>query len=152
MRPCLVVVAAEGVKCSLLTQAIPARGRGGLMLQRPVHPLVTAILSGFSWLDPLRPDSKLDQPNRERREPTRGSRSERRPVVRPNRKWHPVFVKGRAKDQARLLKVGLSQPFAANEISAEGIGNRQRIAADMILRPKPALEVSAPHLVGRSAL
>src|SRR5579859_4012814 len=29
MRPCLVVVAAEGVKCSLLTQAIPARGRGG---------------------------------------------------------------------------------------------------------------------------
>src|SRR6185503_460037 len=48
------------------------------LLQGSMHPLVTAILRWFSWLDPLRLDTQLDPPFRELAEAAQCQRGERR--------------------------------------------------------------------------
>src|SRR6267143_2483756 len=54
------------------------------LLQGSMHPLVTAILGRFSWLDPLRLDSQLDPPFRELADDEQCQRGERDSIIGAN--------------------------------------------------------------------
>jgi hypothetical protein len=55
MGSLLVEDAAELVETTLLFTPIGSRRFGGFLLQRPVHPFMTAVLLRFARLDPFRP-------------------------------------------------------------------------------------------------
>src|SRR2546423_6681832 len=65
MRSLGVELVNEGVEALLLLQAIHARRAGGLLLQREVHALVTAVLLRTAGLDAFDRDAEAKPPDRE---------------------------------------------------------------------------------------
>jgi hypothetical protein len=72
MRPVLVVAIDEHVEARLLLQDVRSRRFGRFQLQRPVHPLVPAVLLWVAGSDALNSNAEA-QPHRQFAEPIQGS-------------------------------------------------------------------------------
>jgi hypothetical protein len=58
VRPIVVVLALKPQERHLLLPQVSLRRTRRLLLQGLMHALVTTILLGVAWLDPLMPDSQ----------------------------------------------------------------------------------------------
>ena len=58
----------------------------------------------------------------------------------------------RVEHRPHVIGVGARQRLAAQQIAAVRIGQRQRLATGAVAGQEPALEVDAPHVVGRAAM
>lgn len=58
MGPLVIEPLQERIEAALLLQEVLGRGLGGLLLQRPMHPLVTAVLLRMGGHDALEPDTQ----------------------------------------------------------------------------------------------
>jgi hypothetical protein len=113
VRAFVVVDAPKAAEAELL-RGERVRGRlGGLLLERPVHALVAAVLLRLAGGNALGPDAELDPPNRQPRQPARCDRGERRPVIRANRQRPPELAEGRLEDRPHVALVRATQAFAA---------------------------------------
>src|SRR5262249_16666397 len=79
--PVLIVMFAEAIEAELLLRLALSRGARGLILERSMKTLVTAILLRRAQVDALELDSKLDPFNRESAQAARTGRGKRRPIV-----------------------------------------------------------------------
>ncbi len=149
VRPFVIVDGAEHVKGPLLLGERRLGRACGVFFQRAMQPLVPAVLLRLAGIDPLGAHAKLDPPHGKPRKPARADRSERRPVVRADRKRQTELAKRRVEGVPHAIPVGLSHGLAAQEIAAHRVADRQGIAALTLAGAKPALEVGAPHRIGR---
>src|SRR5437763_10882099 len=82
VRSLLIEDTAKGVKPALLLAQGRRRRAGGVLLQRQMHPLVSAILLWLTRHDPLGSDASLDQPHCQTRQATCRHARERRSIIR----------------------------------------------------------------------
>ncbi|MBA7711378.1 hypothetical protein ES703_120338 [subsurface metagenome] len=147
MGPFLVVLGPEPVKGPLLGVGGGLGWLGGGLLQGPVHPFVSAIFLGMSRPDALWADTQAHPPYRQARQPAQAHRGEGWTVVGANRPRQAKLLKGGGEHRLDSRSFRSYQPLAAQQIPAGHVSDGQRIDPGSILRPKPSLEVSAPHLV-----
>ena len=113
-----------------------------------MHALQLPILLRMPRLDALRHDAQLHPPHRQPRQPGKGPRGERRPVVGADRQRHAVLAKRRFEDRLHPRRVRLLHRLHPQQVAAVGIRDGQRIDAGAVAGAKPALEVGAPDAVG----
>src|SRR3989440_8308218 len=118
------------------------------LLQGSMHPLVTAILGRFSWLDPLRLDSQLDPPFREMADAAQCQRGERRSVVGADHLRQPGLPKDPLKPRLYFLLPGSLKRTAQKQIPRKVVADGQRITATAVAQQKVALKVCTPTLIG----
>ena len=98
--------------------------------------------------NPLQPDPHLRPACRQPRQPAGTRRGEGRPIVAADRPRQPVLA-----EQPVHLRLhrrrDRGDDLQSQQITAEGVRHRQRIAARPIAGPEPALEIDAPRIVGR---
>src|ERR1041385_5622139 len=85
MRTLHVVFLSEPVKSLLLLLEILRRRTGRLCLQRPMHPLVPAVLLWLASLNALMHDPQLHPPDRQPRQPADRGAAERASIIRSDR-------------------------------------------------------------------
>ena len=149
VRTVMVVDGAEGVEAPLLLGRRGRRRAGGFRFQGAVQALMAAVLLRLARIDPFRLDPELDPPHRKLRQPACAHRGEGRPIVRADRKRQAELAERRVERCPHMRPVGPRHRLAAQEIAAHRVADRQRIAARFVAGRKPALEVGAPHGVGR---
>src|SRR5436190_5912905 len=118
------------------------------LLQGSMHPLVTAILGRFSWLDPLRLDSQLDPPFRELADAAQCQRGKRRSVVGADHLRQPGLPKDPLKPRLYFLLPGSLKRAAQKQIPREVVADGQRITAAAVAQQEVALKVRTPTLIG----
>src|SRR5882672_8213192 len=148
VRPFTVVDPAEAVEARLLLGQACRRRLGRVVLERAMHALMPAVLLRLGRLDPLRPDSKLDPPQRQCRQPARRRRGKGRSVVRADRPRQAELAERLIEDRPHMRIICTGHLLAAQQIAAHRIAQCQRIAARPIAGAEPALEVHRPHRVG----
>ncbi len=148
MGALVIVALAEGVEARLLGSRVRRRRCRRVLLQRPVHALVTAVLLRAARSDPLEPDAELQPVRRKPAQAARAGARKRRPVVAADRLRQPVPAQ-QPLDHRPHPRLRRRNDHAGQKIAAVGIAHRQRIAALPVPRRKPALEVDAPGVVGR---
>jgi hypothetical protein len=79
--PLRVELLPEGVEARLLLQAVQAGRAGGLLLEREMHALVTAILLWMAGLDALDRNAQAQPPNRELGEVEQGVGAGKRDAI-----------------------------------------------------------------------
>ena len=116
-----------------------------------MHALVASVLLRLAGSDPLRRNPGLDHENRKARQPADAGRGEWRAVVGAKPERQAEFAEGGVEHRPDMLGVALRQRLTAQQIAAHRVGERQRFATGAVAGQKPALEVDAPHIVGRAA-
>src|ERR1043165_6711614 len=119
------------------------------ILEGSVHPFVNAILLGMAWLDANRSDPQLDPPARKLRDSSeRECAAERRPVVADH-------LTRNAKLPEHPFKTDLCSGYGrachgvdGEYISAERVGDRQRIAKRFVAHPEVPFVVSRHRITG----
>jgi hypothetical protein len=148
VRSLMVELPAEGVEAVLLAGSGGRRWLACLGLERAVHAFVAAILLRLARPYPLEPDAHLGPSGRQPGQAARADRGEGRTVVAADRGGQAMFLE-------QLIHLGLHRlgdrfdRLNRQEVAAEGVGHRQRIAPAPVAGAKPALEVDAPGVVGR---
>jgi len=117
-----------------------------------MHALVSSVLLRLAGSDPLRLNSGLDYKHRKPRQPSDAGGGERRTVVGAKPPRQAEFAERRVEHRPDVLGVALRQRLTAQEIAAVSVGERQRLATGAVAGHEPALEVDAPHVVGRPAM
>jgi len=84
VRALVIVIVFESVERTLLCREARSRRPSRLRLQRPVHSLVSPVLLGMAWQNPLGANSELDPPDGKPREAADCHRSKGWSVVGPN--------------------------------------------------------------------
>src|SRR3990167_1676305 len=148
MRPLDVVLLAEPVEVALLLARGRSRRIASLGLERSVHPLMAAVLLRLARINPLQPDPHLRPARRKPRQPAGAGRGEGRAVVGAYPRRQTVFAE-QPIDHRLDRRANRGDDLHAEQIAAEGVAYRQRIAPASIAGPEPALEVNAPGVVGR---
>jgi hypothetical protein len=146
--PLVVVPGAELVEGSLLGSQRGARWPRGLTLEGAVKPLRASVLLRLARLDPLRPNSQLQPPDRQAAEAPWTHRSEGCAVVGAHARGKAKLLEGGFEDPADEPFVRTDGRLAPDQISAVDIDDRQRIADEPVARPKLSLEIHAPYGVG----
>src|SRR6267143_5215714 len=122
------------------------------LLQGSMHPLVTAILGRFSWLDPLRLNPQLDPPFRELADASQCQRGKRRSVVGADHLGQPGSAKDPLKPRLHFLVPGSLQRATQKQIPREIVADGQRITAAAVAQQKVALKVCTPTLIRGATL
>jgi hypothetical protein len=98
MGTLMVVLPAKAVESGLLSGVVPLRRACGFCFEGAVPALMTAILLGPSWRNPLVPDAKLDPPDTQLREAAEGRRGNGRAIIRANGLREPILVEQALED------------------------------------------------------
>src|SRR6185295_19376766 len=111
MRPLVVVLAPKLVERSLLAAAV-AFGMLDELGQRPVKPLLAAVLLRLARRDPVVPDPEPLPPHRQRGQPAGPCRRKRWSVVRADGLGSAELLKRRVEDRPDVLGVRVDQRLA----------------------------------------
>ena len=113
MRPLVVVAADEVVEAGLLLEDV-LRGRsGGLDLQRPMHPLVPAVLLRMAGRDAFDLDPESQPPDRELAEVEQSLRAgEGNAVIGPDHRGQPELFEGAIEHAEGIALPGRLQRLA----------------------------------------
>src|SRR5690242_21200777 len=106
-----------------------------------MHALVSAVLFRMPCGDALRPDTQLDPPYRQTRQPRNRGRGKWRSIIRTDRLRQAVLAKGRFKNRLHARRVRLLHRLTAQQIPAVGITDGQWIDAFSVASAEPALEI-----------
>src|SRR5258708_2176781 len=147
VRALLVEDPPELVETTLLSALIGCRRIGCLLLQRPVHSLMTAVLLRLTRLDPLRLHTGLDQLHREPAETAGGRRRKGRTVVGADHLRQADLAECRLQHRPDVLAIGLIDCLQPQNIATGEIAHSERIAAPTVLGQEPTFEVDTPDLV-----
>jgi hypothetical protein len=103
VRPLLVVFSAEVVEPNLLRGEVALRWSCRLVLERPMHSFVTAVLLRVRRLDQLRVNAQANPPDGKAGEATEGGGGEWHPVIGSNGAWKAVLVEQTEKHRPTQL-------------------------------------------------
>ena len=152
VRALLIIETLKGAEAvELLAQAV-GRRRGGVLEQSEMHALVSSVLLWLAGRYPLRHDPGLDHQNRKPRQPAKADGGERRAVVGAQSERQAELAEGGVEHRPDMFAVALGQRLTAQEIAAHRVGEGQRLATGPVAGQEPALEVDAPHVIGRPAM
>src|SRR6266850_4680325 len=118
VRSLVVVNRTKLLEALLLRRQAVGGRRGGLLLERAMHPLVPPVLLRLAGNDPLGPDAQLDPPHRQPRQTAHPGRGKRRTVVRTDRPWQPMLLERRLEDRPYVLFIGPRHRLTAQQIAA----------------------------------
>src|SRR5712675_263427 len=148
MRALFVVLALKRVESELLSSHVRRGWARRLLLQRQMESLVAAVLLRLSGLDALERDVDLDDLHCEPGQAEMALRScPRLTIVHADRRGHPVLAEDsrqRRPDIGRHRVAHRRARLAAKKISAECVGDGERIAPSPVAESKPAFEVHTP--------
>ncbi len=129
------------------------RGRaGGLRLQRLVQPLMRAILLRTPGPNALVGDAELEPPDVQVVEAVNPGRGERGAVVTADRVRQAAGAEELAEGRCHTGPADIEQPLATEQVAAEVIDDRKRVAVDSVAHAELALEVDGPDLIGRGGV
>ena len=149
MGSLVVVNPDEGIEALLLLQKVKRGGLGRLLLERQMHALMAAVLLGMAWLDALQADAQSQPPDREPSEAEeRIAGGERYAIVGAYRAGQPELSECALENGKRNVGLGGFYAFAADQVAAAVVGDRQRIAVLLVAQHELALVVSTPELIG----
>ncbi|MDB4990045.1 MAG: hypothetical protein JWN04_5223 [Myxococcaceae bacterium] len=114
-----------------------------------MHPLVASVLLGMAGLNAFVLDAELHPPHRMTRQTSSTTTGEGRSVVGANPVWKSVLTIRRLEYGLHTHRFGRPQCCAAQQHPAEGIGDRERIAAPAVSCLEVSFEVRAPDAIGR---
>src|SRR5262245_6171724 len=124
MAPLPVILLIKQIKMVLLAFV---RCLGwNIVLERSVHPFMTSVLAGLSWLAPLRTDAQLDPPLRQLTDTADGQRGKGRSVIRADRLRQPIFAKRPLKPGPDSGITGVLQGPAQKQIAREVVRSEER--------------------------
>src|SRR5690349_15754782 len=141
MRPFGVEVVTELIEALLLLLEGLLRRTCGLGLQRAMHPLVSAVLFGMSWHNPLDADAKTNPPERQSGESAQARRAERTAVVRENGPRKAVLAKDALERAASMFMLGRGEGVAGEDVAADVVDDGKRIAVAVITEEELTLVV-----------
>src|SRR5436305_6684221 len=129
VRPLLVVDAPKLVEAFLLGRPAPGRRTRRLLLQRPMHPFVPAILLRVARLNALQANSQLEPAHREARQASqRAGAGKRTAIVRPYRLRQPVLLKQPLEHRPSQRLGHRVQSLHSQQETAVPIADRQWVA------------------------
>lgn len=147
MGPYMVELRAEAVEASLLSHEVHGGRPNGSLFEGFVHSLVPSVLLRRGGFGQLREDSQFDPPDGEPGEPAEGDAGEGRAVVRADDPGQAVFLEEPGKMMLGGFMAGAEQCPTVEQIPAEAVGDRQRIAVQAVAGLELSLEVGGPDLV-----
>ncbi len=113
-----------------------------------MHAFVTTVLLGFAGLDEFREHAEANPPGRERREPSERGGGEGSAVIGANPFGQAVLLEEPRKDGFGSGGCGRMEGLAAQEIAAEGVGDREGETIKSIAGFELPFEVGRPEIVG----
>src|SRR6266851_5952100 len=152
VRALVVELLPKSIEAALLRGEAARRRARGLGLQGAVHAFMPAVLLWAAGLDEFRQDAQADPPRRKLRQAGQRGGGKRHAVVSANPRRQPILPEQPREDRFGLVDGRRAQRLTAQEITAEAVRHRQRIAVPPIARPELALVVGAPEVVGRENL
>jgi len=152
MRALLVEDPSEVVETLLLRPLIGCRRVRGRLLQRSVHPLMTAVLLRLARRDPLRLHARLDQLHREPAETAGSRRRKWRTIVGTDHRRQPNLAECRLQNRPDMLTIRFVDRLQPQNVPAGEIAHRERIAAPTVLGQEPTLEVDPQTWFASSAI
>ena len=148
MRPLLIELSEPAIKTSLLGRWRVSGGPSRLRFERPMHPLVRPIFLWTTRRNKLHSNAQTEPPHAQRTQAARTLRAKRWAIIHPNRLRLTVPLEPALKLPLHSCQLGLDHHLTAQDITAEPITGRQRIAALAVATSKPSFEVHRPHLIG----
>ncbi len=142
-----VVGIHPAVDPSLLCLGVARRRPRHIALEHAVHLLVRSILLGMARFDELDPNPKRCPPGAQARQARRTLGTKWSAIVGPDDRRITVLTKQPQEHSPGRLPVLVRQHTHREDVTAEGIPDRQRIHPLAILGSKPTLEIHRPHLV-----
>src|SRR5580692_11100485 len=146
VRTLLVIVVQERFEPPLLSPSVSARGPHRLE-QGAMEAFVPSVLLRMVRIYALVCYSQFGAPHRERRQSRHACGREGRAIVRSDRVGQPMFVKSPLEQRLGLFFARIRSGPQADQIAAETIGDRQRLAARAIAEPDPALVIDRPKMM-----
>lgn len=140
MGPLLVVLDAEAIEVTLLTKQVGSRRAGRFLLERTMHPLVASVLLGVAGLDQLGPDAQTDPPGVKSRESADGLRGEGRAVVATDDLRQAILTESSLQSAVHAVVVGRVESLADQEVTAEAVGDGERVAVEAVQGAELAFE------------
>jgi len=147
--PVVVVLLPERVEPDLLLVVVCGGRPGGLGLQGPMHPLVTAVLLRMGGLDQLGEDPEPDPPDGEPRETPDGGGREGSSVVGADPSGQTVLAEEALEDGLGELVSRREEPADVEQVPGESVRDGEGIALDAVSGLEVALVVGGPDVVGR---
>jgi hypothetical protein len=114
VRTILIVVVTKAIEGALLVGHRGVRRRGGVLFERAMHALVTAVLLRLPGLDALGQNAQLNPPHAEPRETPDGFGGEGRAVVATNPHRQPELAKGQLEVPTYRIFFRLAEPRPAS--------------------------------------
>src|SRR5262245_3388354 len=148
MGPFGIELIDESVEAPLLTTHRRCGRAGCFLFEGLVHPLVASVLRWPAWLDELGKDPQPNPPDRQSTQSADGCRRKRGAVIGADDSGKPEFLEDSLEDRLGTLVPRGIQTLASEQIPAEAIGYRERVAIDAIAGLEFALEISTPNVVG----
>jgi hypothetical protein len=149
MGPEFVVLAPEGIEAALLVPAGRGRGARRRPLERPVHPLVAAVLLRLARLDQLGIDPQPHPPDAELGEAAERPGGKRDAVVGTEDFRESVLSEQPLEDGPALSVGGAGEAATGEQVPAEAVLDGERVAVAPVAGLKLPLEVGRPDPVGR---
>jgi hypothetical protein len=149
VRARLVVVVAESVEERLLLAKAVLGRNGRVSLQSSVHPLVSPVLLGMPWLDPLQCDPESDETNGEAGQTASLAPCERRTVIGSKCSRKTVLAENGFQHWPDDHAAHAGHVADRQDVPAEPIYHGERLASGAITGSKPTLEVARPDCVRR---
>src|SRR5580700_3758948 len=112
MRPLLIVFLTKPIEGLLLGAQVVVRRLRGLLLQGPVHPLMSSVLRRFAGRDPLRVNPQTNPPHAQLRKASDAGTGEGGAVIHSNPFRQSVLAEGGRKQSLYVRRVGMLQPLA----------------------------------------
>jgi len=145
--PRLIVCPLKRVEHTLLRIAIGGGGPSGAGFEGAVQPFEGAVFVGTPRDDALVGDAWLKPPHIEAVEPVNAGGGKWRAVVSADRLGQSGGPKELAEVRFHRRPADVREPLAAEQVAAEVIDDRQRVATDPVPHPEMALEIDRPDLV-----
>ena len=113
-----------------------------VILQRPMHPLMAAVLLGLPWFDPHRGTAEVDPPLRQLGQPSqRAGRRKRRPVVRDDLHRDSVVAENVLEHRLGQCRGRGGTCRNVEHVTAHGLNDGQGVAITAVAHSKLSLVV-----------
>src|SRR5579883_2385150 len=149
MRANVVELLPPAVELALLRMEVLAGPALHFLGKVAMHALVTAVVLRVPWAAAYDADAQGGQPDAQVCEPSASAgRDEGAAVVALKSLGQPMFPEQALELGAHLLARRCRKHRDGQYVPAEAVADREGLAAALVVRPPPALEVHRPDIVG----
>jgi len=148
MRPCMVELVTAVVALPLVRAKVGTGWSGGFGFERPMHPLVAAVLVRSTGCDELRYEAQAHPPRGQLGEPGQGVGGKGHAVVGADALRQAACFEHAREHRFGLLYAGGGEGLAREQKAAVAIADGQWLAVAAVTGLEVSFEVGTPHLVG----